>query len=791
MKRLFIRIVVIAVALSGVAVIAAYIALRMSLPRLDGEVITAGVSAEAVIARDDAGIPTITAANRNDLAYATGYAHGQDRFFQMDLTRRNAAGELAELFGAAALPIDRRHRFHRFRARAGRVVAGLADKERSLVEAYARGVNDGFADLDAWPFEYLLTGTTPAPWLPEDSILAVYTMYMQLNDERGNRDVRRGLAHKVLPTAVFDWLYPQGTEWDAPMVGESTPPAPIPGPDVYDLRGTLAVNAVAAIADGGEPLLPGSNNWAIAGQLTTSGGAIVANDMHLGITTPNVFYRVRMRTTDADALRLSGVTLPGTPFLVAGSNGHVAYGNTNSYGDWTDIVEVMPGDRPETYLTADGPRAFTVHRESIAVKDADAEELVIRETIWGPVLDDDPDPDRMLAVAWIAHADRGVTLDHLALETAKNVEEALSIANRIGMPPQNFVAGDAAGNIGWTIAGSIPVRDDFDALMPADWSTSGGWTGWLDPADYPRIVNPESGRIWTANARVVEGDALRVIGDGGYDLGARARQIRDGLFSRDRFSPASMLDVQLDDRAVFLSRWRDLLLDTLDDAALAGNTGRAEYRALAEAWVPRAATDSVGYRLVRDFRSEVRDRVFTMLMQPVIQRYGEDRELRMSNQFESPLWSVLSERPAHLLTGNYADWRALLLAAIDARIAHFGETYDDGLDRRTWGERNTASIRHPLSRAVPFLSGWLDMPAEPLPGDSNLPRAQGPSFGASERFAVSPGDEGNGYLHMPAGQSGHPMSEFYRVGHDDWVKGRPSPFEPGEPVHTLLLKPAA
>jgi penicillin amidase len=616
-------------------------------------------------------------------------------------------------------------------------------------------------------------------------------MYMQLNDERGNRDVRRGLAHKVLPDDVFTWLYPQGTQWDAPMMGEARSDAPIPGPEVYDLRGRLTASKVTAIADGGEPLLPGSNNWAVAGRLTTTGAAMVANDMHLGITAPNVFYRLNLRTTDAQQIRLSGVTLPGTPFLVAGSNGHIAYGNTNSYGDWTDVVEIVPGDAPDTYLTPDGQRPFTVHRETIAVKGADAEELVIRETIWGPVRDDEPDPDRELAVAWIAHHPEGVTLDHLELETARDVDSALAIANRIGMPPQNFVVGDAAGNIGWTISGSIPRREGFDPQLPADWSEGGGWNGWLTAEEYPRIVNPDSGRIWTANARIVDDEALRIVGDGGYDLGARQRQIRDGLFAIDRYAASDMLALQLDDRALFLSRWRDLLLDTLDEAALEGHPGRREYRALVESWVPRASTDSVGYRLVRGFRGEVRNRVFTMLMQPVIETYGEDRELRMSNQFESPLWTLLTERPAHLLTENYDDWRGLLLSAVDENITFFEDNFDDGLERRTWGERNTAAIRHPLSRAVPFLSGWLDMPAEPLPGDSNLPRAQGPSFGASERFAVSPGHESGGILHMPAGQSGHPMSDFYRVGHDDWVEGRPSPFEPGATVHTLTLKPGA
>lgn len=775
-----------ALAVSGGA--ALYLMVAGSLPRLDGEIRTDGLARDALIERDGAGIPVITASNRVDLAYATGYVHGQDRFFQMDLTRRNAAGELSELFGAMALPLDRRHRFHRFRDRANAVLETLSPREEAILEAYADGVNDGLADLGTRPFEYLLTGTEPRPWQKADSLLVVYTMYMELNDERANRDIQRGLAHRVLPAEVFSWLYPQGTRWDAPLLGSPRPDAAIPDAGLFSLQGTVLAAVRSPAYAEGEPVLPGSNNWAVAGSLTASGGAIVANDMHLSITTPNVFYRARMKTSEAPRIDLNGVTLPGTPLLVAGSNGKVAWGNTNSYGDWSDAVVIKPGPGPDTYLTPQGPRPFDVHDEVIVVKDAKAEHLQIRETIWGPLLDDDADPDRQFAVSWIAHFTEGVSLAHLELETAGDVQQALDIANRIGMPPQNFVAGDAAGNIGWTIAGRIPQRRGFDPQLPALFSESAGWTGWVDPADYPRIVNPESGRIWTANARVVDEEALRIIGDGGYDLGARAQQIRDSLFASDRFVPQDMLGVQLDDRAIFLARWRDLLLETLDEEAVSSSEWRASYRALVENWQPRASVDSVGYRLVRNFRSEVRNRVFTMLMQPVLAHYGEDSSLRISSQFEGPLWSLVTARPTHLLAANYTSWRDLLLQAIDADIEYLETNFEGGLAARTWGERNTASIRHPLSAALPFAARFLDMPVEPLPGDANLPRAQGPSFGASERFAVTPGRESDGYLHMPAGQSGHPLSDYYSAGHRDWVQGRPSPFLPGEARHTLTLK---
>ena len=770
--------------------IAGYVLLRGSLPQLDGQVRVDNIRDAVVIDRDAAGIPVISAGNRSDLAYATGFVHGQDRFFQMDLSRRRAAGELAELFGAAALPLDKRNRLHRFRNRARAVAARLTSFDKEVVAAYTAGVNAGLESLSARPFEYWLLRTNPARWEPEDSLLVAYNMFLELNDDRAHRDARRGLAHQVLPQALFDFLYPDGTSWDAPLTGDPRQDAPVPDPSEL----SLAVSSPEADHDPApapeEVFLAGSNNWAVAGALTDTGRAIVANDMHLGITTPNVFYRARLIVIGDRPRDLNGVTLPGVPLLVAGSNGHVAWGNTNSYGDWTDAVIVRPGAAPGTYLTSEGPLKFTTYIETIKVKGGDPTEILIRETIWGPVLENSADPDSLLAVSWLAHKAEAVNLRGLDLELATSAEEALQIANRMGMPPQNFVVGDAAGNIGWTIAGQIPLRSEFDPSLPADWSNADGWSGWLAADQYPRILNPDAERIWTANARVVDSEALSKIGDGGYELGARARQIRDGLFARDHFSPADMLSIQIDNRALFLRRWQSLLLETLDADAVRDSAGRQEYRDLVENWELRASADSVGYRLVRAFRTEVRERVFNMLMQPVRDKFGSDTRLRMSNQFEAPLWTMINDQPDHLLSAEYSSWRQLLIAAIDENLRYYRETYDDSLSQRTWGERNTAAIRHPLSRAVPFLARWLDMPRDLLPGDSNMPRAQGPTFGASERFAVAPGDEANGYLHMPAGQSGHPLSDYYRRGHDDWVEGRATPFLPGTSVHTLTLVPS-
>ena len=788
MRRLLQRLLVFLAVIAIAAVAAGYAALFGSLPIVDGVLPQTGIGDDVSIARDAAGIPTVTASSRVDLAFGLGYAHAQDRFFQMDLTRRRAAGELAALVGSVALPLDRRTRLHRFRRRAANEVSAMGVSDRAVLDAYTDGVNAGLSELRVRPFEYLLLRQAPIEWRPEDTLLVVFAMFLELNDDRASRDVQRGYVADVLAPEVFDWLYPEGTSWDAPVVGPAAPAVRIPGPDVLDLRTSVAARSTAVVDE--EGISPGSNNWAVSGARTEHGRAMVADDMHLGIAVPNTFYRARLIQTDEAPRDVSGVTLPGTPVVVAGSNGRVAWGFTNSVGDWSDAVLVVPGESANSYRTPNGELSIEAHEEVIGVADGPPERRVVRETIWGPVDDSRDYPSGAIVVSWTAHRPGAINLRQMDLETAATAEAALDVANRMGIPPQNFVVGDDRGNIGWTIAGRIPNRGAAEAMLPADWSAGGGWSGWREPGDYPRVVNPAGGRLWTANTRVVDGEALRIIGNGGYFLGARGAQIRDRLFAKEQFSAPDMLAIQLDDRALFLDRWQALLVATLDDDAIRGETTRAEFRRLVDKWLPRAAPESVGFRLVRAFRREVRRRAFDMLTTPVRERFGPDVSLRVSNQFEAPLWQLVTARPSHLLSADYASWDAFLLAAVDAVANEYAERYDDGLRNRTWGERNTAAIRHPLSPAVPLLAGWLDMPAEPLAGAANMPRAQGPAFGASERFAVAPGDEANGILHMPAGQSGHPLSANYRTGHDDWVAGRPSPFLPGEAEHVLILRPA-
>ncbi len=781
-------VVAVVVGLVLMAVIGSGLALHASLPRLEGEVVMAGLGAPVEVERDVAGFPTIRGSSRADVARALGFVHAQERFFQMDLQRRRASGEMAEIFGPQAAGWDTRVRAHRLVEVAQAAVAMEDAEGRALLQAYTEGVNAGLADLAERPFEYMLLQAKPRTWAPEDTILVVLSMFLRLNPWGGERELGYAALAEVLPSQLFDFLVIRGTEFDAPMVGEAFETPAIPGPEVLDLR-TAAAGGAGTVAPEDVPA-PGSNGWALAGSRTDHGGALLASDMHLGLMVPNTWYRARLQWDDSSSDQswdVTGVTLAGTPFIIAGSNGRVAWSFTNSYGDWVDVVPIEPlGHR--AYEGPDGPVEYERWTERIAVAGAESIEAEFSRTVWGPVIGEDHH-HRPVALRWTAHSPEAVGSGLRFLETAGDVGEALDVAAVTGMPPQNLMVADSFGNIGWTIAGRIPVRVGCGSGLEED--GEGGpcrWEGWLAAEDYPRILNPPSGQVWTANARVVDGEWLDILGDGGYALGARAAQIRDGLTVLVGASESDMLELQLDDRALFLRWWQELLVETLDSEAVEADARRGELLKVVQEWSGQAAVDDAGYRMVRAFRVYVRPLVLDPLFEGCTEVEGPCG-WELLGQREGPVRRLVRERPAHLLNPHFESWHDLLLAAADRVISDFSSDGSSIADH-PWGQRNIVRIRHPLSSSLPDgFARYLDMAPVALPGDQNMPRVQGLSFGASERFVVSPGREADGVFHMPCGQSGHPLSSYYRTGHQDWVEGRPAPFLPGPTEWRLELRP--
>lgn len=785
--RKFLKLLVAAALLLGVAiVVAGWLALRASLPQLDGEQPLAGLGTAVELQRDALGTVTIDAHSRLDAIRALGFVHGQERFFEMDLMRRLAAGELAALLGVDAVDMDRKQRVHRMRARMQTQMTRLGPDDIEQLQAYADGINAGLDALGARPWAYWLLQQKPQAWRPEDSLLAGMAMYFDLQGGDNEEELALWFARDHLPPAIYSLLAHAGSDHDAPLDGRIAGNAELPGPDEVDVSSFKPdQGADDELVD--DPLSPGSNNFAVAGNLTADGRALVADDMHLGLAAPNIWFRARLRYADVKApggwVDVQGFTLPGLPAVVVGSNGHIAWGFTNSYADTMDWRVETPCSEEQQNDCA----PLRQFEERIEVANSKPVDLTVEESDWGPVLKHAGDEDeRVLTLRWVAHLPDAINLGLSQFAAAASVDEALAAADTTAVPAQNLVVGDADGRIAWRILGVLPARATGcrpeRPMENADYAACPPWPA--TTRGHPVIRSPQMDRLWTANARVVSGEALERLGDGGYALGARAAQIRDSLLAADSFDEQALLDIQLDDRALFLAPWHALLMNRADVAQSPALQTLAD---AAKTWGGRAAVDSASYRLVRHWRLAVHDLIDRGLTAPA--REALDGSIISVPGFsEGVVWPLVTQRPAHLLPPDYGRWDDLFEQA--AQIVR-DDLEDAGpLTEHTWGERNTSHICHPLAVAVPIVGRrFLCMPHQPLPGDSHMPRVQGVGMGASQRMVVAPGNEAAGIIHMPGGQSGHPLSPFWGAGHSDWAEGRPSPFLPGYAKHELRLVP--
>ena len=737
--------------------------LRGSLPQLTGQHQLSGLSSRVNVFRDVKGVPLVRGRTRLDVARATGFLHAQERYFQMDLLRRRAAGELSALVGPAALQIDIKTRRNDFRGLAQQVIAAQSPAARTLLDAYVDGVNQGLKALHSKPWEYVLLRIDPQAWRAEDTILCLYAMWLDLQDSDAAYDRTLLALRESAGDDALAFLGGLASPDDAALDGSVLPQPALPG-----ALPVTTVTPVRTAAVGMEaPFMAGSNSFAVSGAHTSNGAALLANDMHLGLRLPHIWYHAALQWLDSDGhpLQVVGVMLPGTPAMVVGSNGRVAWGFTNSNIDTVDAVRLGPDD------------AITETTALIEVKGQAAQTVTLRRSAHGPLVTA-PDAPVQYALRWNALRADAANLSLMQLERAVTAAEALQIGHRAGMPNQNLLAVDEEGHIGWTVTGAIPRQDDRDQ--------------WLAQDEVPVVLDPAGGLAWTANNRIVGGQALALLGDGGYDGPQRAASIRDDLRARAQASPylteGDLLAVQLGDRAAHLDRWRDLLLQVLaNDARLATAPAALALRDEVRAWQGHAAIDSAGYRLIREFRAHVWQQVLAPYVAAAQSRMADADLSRLRP--EAAVWRLITERPAALLNPAYASWDALLSAAAGATLNDAGGTAE-GIHAYTWGQRNVLRMRHPLSASLPgFVARWLDAPFEALPGDREMARVQTPTSGASERLVVSPGREEYGLFHMPGGQSGHPLSPYYLAGHDDWVRGTATPLLPGVSKYQLSLLP--
>ncbi|MBT6928801.1 MAG: penicillin acylase family protein, partial [Waddliaceae bacterium] len=520
LKKYIIITVSALIIISGALAGTIYHFVKGGIAQYSGTVELPGLSAPVTIERDSYGIPTIKASNRADITRAIGFTHGQERFFQMDLLRRKSAGELSELVGKKALPLDKKQRFHQFRKRMQKNFEMMPEAERKDLIAYAEGVNAGVKALSKKPWEYYLLGGTPREWMPEDSMLVGIVMFQELQDSTGEFDLSRGYMEKLLPPDVYEFFVNNGSAWQATLDESITPMKPIPGEESFSYLYKRGLTEEEQFPE----IMPiGSNNWVMDGSHTGGQGAIVACDMHLSHSVPNVWYRAHFEyyNDKGEEIVVDGVTLPGAPPIVLGSNGNVAWGLTASEINATDIV-IIEETEPGYYKTPDGVMAYEKDTEIINIKGGKTAECDVINTIWGPVLDK-TFFGKPVALKWVAHELLSVNMKLVLFEDCVTAEEALEKSKNVRTPALNLVVGDSEGNIGWTLIGYVPKRKGYEGNIPVSFADgTASWEGCLDAEEYPIIYNPSSGILWTANNRTLGNEWTGLLGDGGYFSSARA-----------------------------------------------------------------------------------------------------------------------------------------------------------------------------------------------------------------------------------------------------------------------------
>ena len=784
--QLLLRVAFAALVLIVLAAAGGYFHLRRSLPQEEGEVRLAGLAKRVEILRDSYGVPHISAQSFADAIYALGYVHAQDRLWQMEMNRRTAAGRLAEAVGEGALESDRFLRTLGIRRAAQANFTHLDAETQSLLEAYAAGVNAFLASKPVLPIEFWMTGVNPEPWTPADTLGWVKMMAWDLGGNWRSELLRLRLS-KTMPNARLHELLP-------PYPGDTYPELP----ELRQFYGSLERNSVR-LANGDSPYFShlqlrkigtvpiyddnaglGSNSWVVSGARSATGKPMLANDPHLALNAPSVWYFAHLTAPGIDVI---GATLPGVPVIVLGHNTHFAWGATNTGPDVQDLYLERLGGAGD-YLTPEGPRAFKVIDEVIKVRGAADVRLQVRVTRHGPVISD-------VSRAALAAAPRGHVVafqwtvlreDDLTMQSALKLARArdwpgfLAALRDYHSPQQSFVYADTAGNIGFVAPGRVPVRkpaNDLKGMAPAPgWLAKYDWAGFIPFAELPHAYNPPGGQVVTANQRITPPGYTHLISSD-WQPPYRAHRIAELLRAVPTHSIGSFARIQGD---IVSLPVRGLLPRLLAAKPASEEGGRALQ--LLSGWDASMGAERpeplILWAWWREFSRAI---------------YGDElgEALRGNWQARAPfLTAVLEDRdgPGHwcddVRTRAVESCDAVLAATLDAALAGLRERYGSDMMAWRWGAAHAARHEHRFFGRVGALARWFDI-SVPSPGDAytvNVGRNRmedelrpyANTHAASLRAIYDLSDLDNSlYIHS-TGQSGNIFSAHYRSFSEAWSR---------------------
>lgn len=760
-----------------------YRATHASLAQLDGTITVSGLAAPVTVVRDAHGVPHLAAGSLEDLFFAQGYVTAQDRLWQMDMTRRAAAGELSEILGAPPLPAgapraksappprltfvdyDKTQRILRLRAVADRVAAQLPERDRMIFTAYARGVNAYIGrHRDDLPIEFRILGYTPREWSAADSVLVGIAMSQLLNSQYGIEYWRGKLGQQLSPELMAD-LYPPSSWRDHPPGVDGPPKRQA---DVSRMAPPLEnLTAEAAVlqefnsprgpgSDDCAACLPGSNNWVVSGAHTATGKPLLSNDMHLPHRFPGVWYELQLHSGE---FNVEGFTLPGLPLVVVGHNQRIAWGFTNLNPDVQDLFVETFNESGE-YQTPSGWQKPEIDHQVIHVKGQPDVSLDVVITRHGPIVSDlFPGETRKLALQWLIYDTRNIGIPLFDLDSAQNWEQFRKAFSIWATPSQNVVYGDVDGNIGYQSMGFVPVRASGDGTVPVPGADGKhDWTGYLPFDKMPSVYNPPSGIIATANAKITPPGYPYMLSNQWFSP-YRTQRIYQVL-EQDRgkkFSAADMLALQTDVTSEYDRLFAAWFVEAVDHSAKAGARAReaaSVMRGFDGVMRPDSAAPTIEVK--------ARQALWEMLLEP---KLGADWVRYDWSDSSVALENIVESRPQRWLPPGYSNFDDFLTAAVEAAVK------DAPADLKSWqyGQEFPLEIRHSVLAAIPgleLLPGHLTGPGRvPQSGGSFTVKQVGRTLGPSERMTVDFSNLDASTFNIVLGESGQVFSPYYM---DQW-----------------------
>jgi penicillin G amidase len=886
-RRIFVRTLTILTNLVVIVAIAAFLygrhwvnqAMRDSLPQLDGTLAIPGLSAPVTVERDSQGVPHLRAVSMDDLVVAQGYITAQDRLWQMETLRRHAAGTLAEILGPALLPHDRAQRTLQIRAAADRAIAVLPPDQLHWLTLYATGVNASIeAQRAHLPLEFRLLRYQPDLWTPRDTILVALAMFQDLTNSFPEELDREALTTR-LPLNLIADLYPVGSWRDhppaQPIIDLTAPQKDIPdvpldesqssleapsatrpslpstenpgapssartmrlrwasrasatahpsagNVSVHDLLEARKILAPVVSCDGCKA---GSNNWAVSGTHTASGKPLLSNDMHLNHGVPGTWYEADLEApTPTGEFHASGVSLPGTPFIIVGHNVHIAWGFTNLGATVQDIaIEHLRGTGPTAeYETPTGTWQPVLHlQEVIHVKGSKDVVLDVTATQHGsvttPIISGIfPSEQRALSLNWTLYDPANLTSPFFAINSATDGPSLTAAFTNWGGPSQNLVYADDQGHIGYHAVGKIPIRGSLTqptpiSPVPTDaLDTTQQWVGYVPFDQLPQAFDPPNGILATANSRVTPDNYLFPIT---LDWSAPYRNERiwqvlaeRSASTQNHLTPADMLALQTDvysDVDHVIAQRLAYAIDHATSPAFTGDKRLHQAADLLRGWNGNVDADASAPAIV----DAARTALWPLLLDPQLKpapeststsshAFDADRLYTWGEKAYAEEW-IIMHTPARWLPAKYPTWDDLLTAAVDEGLRSAHAPFN--LANWRYGTANPIDIEHPIFSRSPILQLLIGRPigtgVQPQSGDHTTVKQVGRSFGPSERFTADLADLDHSTLNIVLGQSGDPVSPSFMSQWPAWYHGTTLPMPFTNPAvdatttHTLTLTP--